>query len=72
MITIDNLAHRYGILPSEALARANTFDLAVLDISAKWERYRNDRANGIKPPAPKLTQEEMRAMIDSVNQRKTK
>jgi hypothetical protein len=70
MITIDNLAHRYSVLPSEALSRATTFDLAILDASAKWERYQQDKANGVKPKAPKLTQEEMLAMVKSVKERK--
>lgn len=29
--TIENIAHRYGILPSEAMRRATTFDLVILD-----------------------------------------
>jgi hypothetical protein len=70
MITIDNLAHRYSILPSEALSRATTFDLAVLDASAKWERYQHDKANGVKPKEPELTQKEMLAMVQAVKERK--
>jgi hypothetical protein len=70
MITIDNLAHRYSVLPSEALSRATTFDLAILDASAKWERYQQDKVNGVKPKAPELTQEEMLAMVKSVKERK--
>ena len=70
MITLDNLANRYGMLPSEALARANTLDLVVLDASAKWERYRNERANGKHvPEKPNLTQEQMLEMIRSVKER---
>lgn len=49
ILTLDNLAHRYMCLPSEALSRATTFDLYVLDVSTKWERRRNDLANGQAP-----------------------
>ncbi len=65
VITLDNLAHRYNCLPSEALARANTFDLYVLDLSTKWVKYRNDVQEGRAPgPSSKqLTVEQMQAMI---------
>jgi len=62
ILTLDNLAHRYKCLPSEALANATTFDLYVLDVSTKWENHRNAVANGeVKSKQP--TQEEMLSMI---------
>lgn len=68
MISLDNLAHRYNLLPSEALQRANTLDLKVLDVSARWQRYQNDVAEGKVAAKPKAqpTQEEMLAMIKRV------
>lgn len=67
MLSLDNLASRYGLLPSEALARATTFDLTVLDISAKWENYQRAKAeNGGRPPTPELTQDQMMDMINRV------
>lgn len=67
-ITLDNLAHRYNCLPSEALSRANTLDLYVLDVSAKWHRHQNNLAEGKQSVTvtPKLSQAEMQAMIDRV------
>jgi len=42
------------LLPSEALSRATTFDLYVLDVSTRWLTYRQDLAEGkIKPKEPK-------------------
>lgn len=38
-MSLDNLAHRYGCLPSEALARATTFDLKVLHTANKFREY---------------------------------
>jgi hypothetical protein len=62
ILTLDNLAHRYMCLPSEALARATTFDLYVLDVSTKWEHHRNAVANGeVKTKQPSQT--EMLAML---------
>lgn len=75
MLSLDNLAHRYGLLPSEALARGNTLDLYVLDLGAKWTNHQaeleEERRTGIKKPkkAPALTQEQMMAMIKNVRSR---
>ena len=65
VITLDNLAHRYNCLPSEALARANTFDLYVLDVSTKWFKYQNEQANGKNPTPtpPRLTVDQMQEML---------
>ena len=64
MLTLDNLAHRYNCLPSEALSRATTLDLMVLDLGAKWNNYQTEMAqNGGKKPLPKLSEEEMLKMI---------
>lgn len=68
LISLDNLAHRYNLLPSEALSRATTFDLRVLDISAKWNKRAQDIADGKIPEkaSPKVSQEQMLAMIERV------
>ncbi len=40
------------MLPSEALSRATTFDLYVLDVSTRWITYKQDLAEGkVKPKA---------------------
>ena len=59
------------MLPSEALDRATTFDLKVLDVSAKWELRKHKVALGEEPEkiTPKLTQEQMMAMINRVKER---
>lgn len=68
-LTLNNLAKEYKLLPSEALSRATTFDLYVLDLGTKWTNLQHDRANG-KIEKPKLTQEQMMSMINSVKERK--
>lgn len=47
------------------MARGNTFDLYVLDVSAKWSKYQNDKADGKTPSTAvnQPTQEELLAMI---------
>lgn len=63
LLTLDNLANRYNCLPSQALAQGTTFDLHVLDVSAKWSKHQQEVAEGKSPQAKKLTQAEMLAMI---------
>ena len=46
ILSLDNLATRYHLLPSEALERATTFDLYVLDTGARWVRHQQDLADG--------------------------
>ncbi len=70
-LTIHNLAKEYGMLPSQALANATTFDLYVLDVSCRWQKHQQDQAerkhgNKTAPATPKLTVEQMKAMIDRV------
>ncbi len=67
------MASRYGLLPSEVMNRATTFDLQVLDISAKWERHQRERAEtGGKPPIPQLSQEQMLEMIRKTREQHAK
>jgi hypothetical protein len=40
-------------LPSEALSRATTFDLYVLDVSTRWITYKQDLAEGKITPKTK-------------------
>jgi|TARA_R100000479_G_scaffold80391_1_gene39036 hypothetical protein len=41
LVSLDNVASRYGVLPSYALEHGNTIDLMVLDIASKYERWQN-------------------------------
>lgn len=66
ILTVHNLAKEYGLLPSQALATASTFDLYVLDIHTRWLKYQQDKAEGKAAPqtTKQFTQEELKAMID--------
>lgn len=64
LLSLDSLAHRYSMLPSEALARASTFDLYTLDIQSKWVKYQHElHKSGGKQPIPKLSEQQMLDMI---------
>jgi hypothetical protein len=67
IITLNNLAKEYGLLPSEALARATTFDLYVLDVSTRWLTHKQAQAEGVQTSkSSEPSQEEMLAMIKKV------
>lgn len=71
-LTLDFVSKRYGLLPSEFLARGSTLDIECAEIAVSHEQYLHDKAAkksakpGEAPPAPQLTQEQMQAMIDRV------
>ena len=65
-ITLDNLATRYHCLPSQALEQATTFDLHVLDVSTRWANYQHELATTGKKPVPKLSEQQMMQMLESV------
>jgi hypothetical protein len=39
---VGNLAKTYGLLPSEVVARATTFDIMVADVLTTWERHQQN------------------------------
>jgi hypothetical protein len=59
-VTLDRMGERYGLLPSEVLARATTLDIAIMDISIGYEKMRHDRAMG-KPPT--MAAEDMKDIL---------
>ena len=64
MLTLNNLANEYWLLPSEALSRATTFDLYVLDLSARYFRHKQDQADGKVSKLDKTyTTDELREML---------
>jgi hypothetical protein len=42
---IDTLSERYGILPSEVMTRANTFDVFVADTAIGYRNIIQERAS---------------------------
>ena len=40
------MAKHYGVLPSDVINRATTFDLQVYDVSLTWEQHQREEANG--------------------------
>ncbi len=44
IMQIDGLGKRYGLLPSEVLRKADTFDLYVIDAALTYENYQHKKA----------------------------
>jgi hypothetical protein len=69
ILTLHNLAETYKMLPSEALCRASTFDLYVLDRHTRYVKYQREqeqaRSQGL-PESQNLSQEQMTAMLQEV------
>lgn len=68
IITVDSIATRYHLLPSQVMSDATTFDLFIMDAAVSWHNYQQElRENGGKAPVPKLTQEQMQQMLAKVD-----
>jgi len=64
VLWIDTLGKRYGMLPSEVIGRANTFDLYIMDMALAFENYHHKKSmNGGKDPIPDYTTDELLAMV---------
>jgi hypothetical protein len=46
ILTLDTLGERYGLLPSEVLARGNTLDVMVMDTALTYRDYQQKKADG--------------------------
>jgi len=63
MINIGMIAKQYGQLPSTVRESGTIYDLMIYDVMMSWEQYQQEKAEG-KTPAPKLSQEQMMAMVE--------
>lgn len=74
---LDTIASRYHCLPSEVVARADTFDIFIVNTAlglhakAREEEERRNHRSG-PPPTPRLTKEQMEAMLASVDNKNGK
>jgi len=58
IMLIDTLGERYGLLPSEVIRKANTFDVFVADTAIGYRNLINDRASGNNNMSPPDVSEE--------------
>jgi hypothetical protein len=74
MVTIEWVARRYNVLPSQLLREGDSIDILLADLGSRYETYMHKKADakqkGIAPPAPELNESQMTAMLDAVKKRK--
>ena len=64
---MDGLAQRYGLLPSEVLARADTLDVLVMDIAQSYRNWlEQQRASqpGAAPATPQIPLNKLQEMVE--------
>jgi hypothetical protein len=60
IMAIDAMSSRYGVLPSEIMSRASTFDLFVYDTAVSFIQHAQDKAQGKEP---EYKQEDLLAIL---------
>jgi hypothetical protein len=60
ILTLDNLGKRYGMLPSQALCHASTFDLFIMDAALSFEH--DARKDPSEPP--NVAEEELLKILE--------
>lgn len=69
ILQVDGLGKRYGLLPSEVLARGNTFDLYIMDCALTFENWHHKKAmNNGRDPIPDYTQDELMTLLNKAKQ----
>ena len=63
MINIGHMAKTYGLLPSEVLARATTYDLMITDVVNSWEKHQMDKSRKTVD-AESYSQDELKQMME--------
>jgi hypothetical protein len=73
-LTLDFVGKRYGKLPSEVMLEGSSLDIWIAELAVGYENYLNKKhAGNLGPtPAPNLSQDEMRAMIERVKKNENK
>ncbi len=59
IMQIDTIGKRYGLLPSEVIVRADSFDLFIMDAALSFEQYHNQRSETGKAPVPDFSEDEL-------------
>jgi hypothetical protein len=64
---IDTLGKRYGLLPSEVLRKADTFDLYIMDAALSFENFHHKKSmNNGRDPIPEYSADELKAIMGKV------
>lgn len=55
---LDQLAHRYGLLPSQVLKQGDSLDITVMDVAFTYKKYVEEKNNPNTNMDTKLFDEE--------------
>lgn len=67
MLNVGVIAKTYGMLPSQVIGNATTYDLMIADVMSSWEEYQYNKAMG-KNPIPDYTTEELITMFNKAKE----
>jgi hypothetical protein len=59
IMQIDGIGKRYGLLPSQVIKDADTFDLYIMDAAMSFEHYHNKKSIDGKAPIPDYTEDQL-------------
>ncbi len=59
IMQIDGIGKRYGMLPSQVISEADTFDLYIMDAAMSFEHYHNKKQIDGKAPIPDYTDDQL-------------
>lgn len=63
MLNVGHLAKTFGMLPSQVIEQATTYDLMIADVMGTWDDYQIKKSSG-KPVVPDLTENELLAIFN--------
>lgn len=64
ILTIDTMAERYKVLPSQIMKEATTFDLYIMDAALSYRNYQDKKSQG--KVAEQYTTEDLQAILNKV------
>lgn len=68
MLNIGSIAKTYGVLPSQVLGNATTYDLMIADVMSSWEEHQINKATNKLSP-PNLTVAQMSSILEKARSR---
>lgn len=72
-LTLDFVAQRYSLLPSQVLKSGSSLDIQIANLAVGYESYIHEKAknskDGTAKITPNLSQDQMQAMLNSVRKK---
>jgi hypothetical protein len=65
ILTLDTMAERYKMLPSQVIRDASTFDLYIMDAAISYHNHQQRKLNG---QSPELSTDELMEIMKKAKQ----